>query len=65
MQFLALDPLPTVQSILASTDASHETRAKAMYCLSSTLKHSEPAVQRFDELGGWQTLTQTLQGALS
>ncbi|BGP30791.1 hsp70 nucleotide exchange factor fes1 [Rhodotorula toruloides] len=59
--FLALDPLPTVQSILASTDASHETRAKAMYCLSSTLKHSEPAVQRFDELGGWQTLTQTLQ----
>lgn len=34
-----------------------------MYCLSSTLKHSEPAVERFSELEGWRTLTQTLQGA--
>ncbi|POY72629.1 hypothetical protein BMF94_4457 [Rhodotorula taiwanensis] len=59
--FLAQDPLPTVQSIVTSADASHETRAKAMYCLSSTLKHSEPAVQRFSELDGWKTLTQTLQ----
>ncbi|BGP54340.1 hypothetical protein JCM8202_000773 [Rhodotorula sphaerocarpa] len=59
--FLAQDPLPTVQSILTSADASHGTRAKAMYCLSSTLKHSEPAVERFSELEGWRTLTQTLQ----
>ena len=51
-----------MQSIVTSGDASHQTRAKAMYCLSSTLKHSEPAVERFVELDGWKTLTQTLQG---
>ncbi|GAA5975562.1 hypothetical protein JCM10908_005203 [Rhodotorula pacifica] len=59
--FLEQDPLPTVQSIVTSAEASQQTRAKAMYCLSSTLKHSEPAVQRFGELDGWKTLTQTLQ----
>lgn len=32
-----------------------------MYCLSSTLKHSEPAVARFSELEGWKTLNQSLQ----
>lgn len=34
-----------------------------MYCLSSTLKHSDAAVARFSELDGWSTLSQTLQGA--
>jgi len=34
-----------------------------MYALSSSLKHWDAAVQRFSELGGWDTLTQTLQGA--
>ena len=55
-QFLEQDPLPTVQSIVTSGDASHQTRAKAMYCLSSTLKHSEPAVERFVELDGWRAV---------
>ncbi|GAA6002264.1 hypothetical protein JCM10207_003153 [Rhodosporidiobolus poonsookiae] len=59
--FLETDPLPTISSLVASTSASAGTRAKAMYCLSSTLKHSEPAVQRFGELDGFSTLTQTLQ----
>ncbi|GAA5821245.1 hypothetical protein JCM11251_004531 [Rhodosporidiobolus azoricus] len=59
--FLAQDPLPTIASLVTSTSASAATRAKAMYCLSSTLKHSEPAVQRYSELDGWSALTQTLQ----
>ncbi|GAA5881054.1 hypothetical protein JCM8547_001584 [Rhodosporidiobolus lusitaniae] len=59
--FLDLDPLPTVASLLTSTSASAATRAKAMYCLSSTLKHWEAAVQRFSELDGWTHLTQLLQ----
>ncbi|GAA6003102.1 Hsp70 nucleotide exchange factor FES1 [Rhodotorula paludigena] len=59
--FLDHDPLPTISSIVSSSSASSETRAKALYALSSALKHWDAAVQRFSELGGWQTLTQTLQ----
>ncbi|SCV74247.1 BQ2448_6679 [Microbotryum intermedium] len=61
--FLALDPLPTITSIITSTSTPIGTRNKAMYCLSSTLKHSAPAVARFSELQGWNALTQSLQGA--
>ncbi|GAA6052386.1 hypothetical protein JCM3770_000217 [Rhodotorula araucariae] len=59
--FFDHDPLPAISSIIQSSSASSGTRAKAMYALSSSLKHWEAAVQRFSELGGWQTLTQTLQ----
>ncbi|BGP14572.1 hypothetical protein JCM10213_001921 [Rhodosporidiobolus nylandii] len=59
--FLDLDPLPTVSSIITSTSASAATRAKALYCLSSSLKHWEAAVRRFSELDGWAVLTQALQ----
>ncbi|SCZ98828.1 BZ3500_MvSof-1268-A1-R1_Chr3-1g05647 [Microbotryum saponariae] len=59
--FLALDPLPTITSIITSASTPIGTRNKAMYCLSSTLKHSAPAVARFSELQGWNTLTQSLQ----
>ncbi|GAA5884502.1 hypothetical protein JCM6882_005278 [Rhodosporidiobolus microsporus] len=59
--FLAQDPLPTIASLVTSTSASAATRAKALYCLSSTLKHSESAVQRYSELDGWTVLTQALQ----
>ncbi|GAA5836032.1 hypothetical protein JCM9279_002169 [Rhodotorula babjevae] len=59
--FFDQDPLPTISSIIQSSSASPATRAKAMYALSSSLKHWDAAVQRFSELGGWETLTQTLQ----
>ncbi|GAA6058756.1 hypothetical protein JCM10212_001872 [Sporobolomyces blumeae] len=59
--FLTHDPLPTLASLVASSSASNATRAKAMYCLSSTLKHCEPAVARFSDLDGFLKLSQALQ----
>ncbi|BGP38605.1 hsp70 nucleotide exchange factor fes1 [Rhodotorula kratochvilovae] len=59
--FFDHDPLPAISSIIQSSSASSGTRAKAMYALSSSLKHWDAGVQRWSELGGWQTLTQTLQ----
>ncbi|KAK4051859.1 hsp70 nucleotide exchange factor fes1 [Microbotryomycetes sp. JL201] len=59
--FLEHDPLPTVNSLLSSETSSISTRNKAMYCLSSTLKHSPLAVARFDQLDGWSTLRKCLQ----
>ncbi|GAA5913138.1 hypothetical protein JCM5296_007545 [Sporobolomyces johnsonii] len=59
--FLTHDPLPVLISLIASPSASAATRAKAMYALSSTLKHCDPAVKRFSELDGWSKLKQALQ----
>ncbi|GAA6037901.1 hypothetical protein JCM8097_009481 [Rhodosporidiobolus ruineniae] len=59
--FLEHDPLPTIASLVTSPSASAATRAKAMYALSASLKHWEPAVKRFNELDGFSTLNQTLQ----
>ncbi|KAM0788372.1 hypothetical protein ACM66B_001512 [Microbotryomycetes sp. NB124-2] len=59
--FLEHDPLPTVNSLLSSATTSISTRNKAMYCLSSTLKHSPVAVARFDQLDGWTTLRKCLE----
>ncbi|GAA5948716.1 hypothetical protein JCM21900_005271 [Sporobolomyces salmonicolor] len=59
--FLTHDPLPILISLIASSSASAPTRAKAMYALSSSLKHCDPAVQRFSELSGWSKLKQALQ----
>ncbi|KAL8278726.1 hypothetical protein RQP46_008795 [Phenoliferia psychrophenolica] len=59
--FLELDPLPTLLPILTSSTVSASVRGKAMYCLSSTLKHSPEAVKRFDELDGWSSLNLALQ----
>lgn len=64
-QFLELDPLPTIISLLLSRTLSPAARNKAMYAISSTLKLSEPAVMRFAELDGWNVLHQTLLGASS
>lgn len=64
-QFLELDPLPTLLPLLTSTTISAAVRGKAMYCLSSTLKHSDAAVARFSELDGWSSLNRSLQGASS
>ncbi|KAK4703460.1 hsp70-interacting protein, partial [Phenoliferia sp. Uapishka_3] len=59
--FLELDPLPTLLPLLTSSTISAAVRNKAMYCLSSTLKHSPEAVARFTELNGWDVLNKALQ----
>ncbi|KAM0754528.1 ARM repeat-containing protein [Meredithblackwellia eburnea MCA 4105] len=59
--FLQTDPLPTIIPLLTSTTVSAGVRNKAMYCLSSTLKHCEPAVARFSSLDGWTSLNKSLQ----
>ncbi|KAK4058391.1 hsp70 nucleotide exchange factor fes1 [Microbotryomycetes sp. JL221] len=59
--FLEHDPLPTINSLLMSDSSSTSTRNKAMYCLSSTLKHSPLAVARFGQLDGWSVLRKCLQ----
>lgn len=66
-QYLSLNPLPHILSILTSpsksSTTSGETRSKAIYCLSNTLKHNAPAVKTFDSLGGWSAVKNALQGA--
>jgi len=53
--FLSRDPLPTLFSIL-SQHGSPEVRSKALYCISGALRHNLGAVQRIEELGGWEVL---------
>lgn len=62
-QFLELDPLPSVVSLVTAPGTSDATRNKAMYCISSTLKHSPAALARFTEINGWNVLNQALQGS--
>ncbi|GAA5884824.1 hypothetical protein JCM16303_007288 [Sporobolomyces ruberrimus] len=61
--FLTYNPLPTLLQILTSPNSTVETRSKALYCLSSTLKHCEPAVKIFisSPLSGLSSLSQLLQ----
>ncbi|KAA1070212.1 hsp70 nucleotide exchange factor fes1 [Puccinia graminis f. sp. tritici] len=61
--FLKRDPLPTILEILCH--ASEATQAKAMYCLSSTLKHAPEETQvmkKFSEAHGWEALHDCLRG---
>ncbi|GAA5936029.1 Hsp70 nucleotide exchange factor FES1 [Sporobolomyces koalae] len=61
--FLTYNPLPHLIQILTSTSLTTPTRSKALYCLSSTLKHCEPAVTLFASppLSGFSILSQLLQ----
>jgi len=59
--FLALDPLPQLSALLTSSSTTPQVRNKAMYCLSSTLKHSAPATDAFVANNGLATLTRALQ----
>jgi len=45
-----------------SNPPSPATRSKAAYALSGTLKHSKEAVDRLDEVKGWDVLKAALQG---
>lgn len=61
--FLKKDPLPTILEILCN--ASEATRAKAIYCLSSTLKHAPEgtdAMTKFSDSHGWEALHDCLRG---
>lgn len=61
--FLKKDPLPTILEILCH--GSEATQAKAMYCLSSTLKHAPEetqAMKKFSDARGWETLHECLRG---
>lgn len=59
--FLALDPLPSLSLLLTSSSTEAIVRNKAMYCLSSTLKHSDSATAAFVNADGLKTLERTLQ----
>lgn len=67
-KFLKYDPIPSILSILSPSYAtsknqpSSQTRSKAAYALSSTVKHSAEAVKRLEEVGGWDILRNSLQG---
>ncbi|KAI7937364.1 hypothetical protein MJO29_014679 [Puccinia striiformis f. sp. tritici] len=61
--FLKKEPLPAILEILSQ--GSEATQAKAMYCLSSTLKHAPSetgVIQKFSEAHGWEVLHDCLRG---
>ncbi|PLW22885.1 hypothetical protein PCANC_09564 [Puccinia coronata f. sp. avenae] len=61
--FLKKDPLPTILEILCH--GSEATQAKAMYCLSSTLKHAPEetdVMKKFSDAHGWDALHECLRG---
>ncbi|KAG6374114.1 armadillo-type protein [Boletus reticuloceps] len=61
LSYLSLDPIPALLACLSPSSNSAGTRSKAMYTLSSLLKHSGPAVEIFTELQGWNALRHSLE----
>ncbi|KAF8586410.1 nucleotide exchange factors-like protein [Ramaria rubella] len=65
--FLRYDPLPVILSILSPTSSkwhiatASQTRSKAAYALSASLKHNALAVVRLSEVDGWEILRESLQ----
>ncbi|KIJ29529.1 hypothetical protein M422DRAFT_188272 [Sphaerobolus stellatus SS14] len=65
--FLEYDPIPLILSILSPSTSlgqqnvpSNETRSKAAYTLCGSLKRNADAVNRLDEVGGWDILKAAL-----
>ncbi|KZT55841.1 Fes1-domain-containing protein, partial [Calocera cornea HHB12733] len=58
--FLALDPIPLLLSVLASKDAGRATRSRAVYALSGGMNHNAEAVGRMAAAGGWSVLRDAL-----
>ncbi|KAI0032637.1 Fes1-domain-containing protein [Vararia minispora EC-137] len=54
-------PLPVVLSFLQPSVRSPVLRSKAVYTLSSLLKHNRAAMSALDEAGGWSVLRAALQ----
>ncbi|KAG0144071.1 hypothetical protein CROQUDRAFT_660425 [Cronartium quercuum f. sp. fusiforme G11] len=64
LSFLKHDPIPILLDIL-NTSKEEDTQAKALYCLSSSLKHateSSNALESFISNSGWDTLNNLLKG---
>ena len=61
VQYLALSPLPALLSFLTPTVRSGKTRSKAVYALSSLLRHNAAAVVQMADAGGWAVLRDALQ----
>ncbi|KAI1790546.1 nucleotide exchange factors-like protein [Ganoderma leucocontextum] len=59
--YLALSPLPVLLSFLSPAVRSGKTRSKAVYALSSLLRHNAPAVTQMTDAGGWIVLRDALQ----
>ncbi|PIL25864.1 hypothetical protein GSI_11617 [Ganoderma sinense ZZ0214-1] len=59
--YLALSPLPSLLSFLSPTVRSGKTRSKAVYALSSLLRHNAAAVVQMADAGGWTVLRDALQ----
>ena len=60
-QYLALSPLPALLSFLSPAVRSGKTRSKAVYALSSLLRHNAAAVVQMADAGGWAVLRDALQ----
>ncbi|KAF8511860.1 armadillo-type protein [Gautieria morchelliformis] len=69
--FLTHDPLPTILSIISPSTStgletedppSSQTRSKAAYALSASLKHNAAALIHFGDVGGWNVIRDALQG---
>ncbi len=61
VQYLAISPLPVLLSFLSPTVRSGKTRSKAVYALSSLLRHNAAAVVQMADAGGWTILRDALQ----
>ncbi|OCH92567.1 nucleotide exchange factors-like protein [Obba rivulosa] len=59
--YLSFSPVSTLLSFLSPSVRSAKTRSKAVYALSSVLKHSAAAVRQLEEAGGWETLKAALE----
>ncbi|KAM5532526.1 hypothetical protein V8D89_013813 [Ganoderma adspersum] len=59
--YLALSPLPALLSFLSPSVRSGKTRSKAVYALSSLLRHNAAAVVQMADAGGWAVLRDALQ----
>jgi hypothetical protein len=62
MQYLAMNPVPTILSFLSPSVESSQLRSKAVYALSGLCKHNAAAVKMLDEFGGWEVLRSALEG---
>lgn len=68
LQYLALNPLPTLLSFLTPSPTSTlQTRSKSIYALSGLLKHNSPAVKELSNpnVDGWTKLRDSLQGSIA
>ena len=57
--------MKSLLSFLDPSTSSAKTRSKAVYAVSSLLKHCKPAVQQLQDADGWETLKTALEGTIA